>query len=1178
VQCSSCGAQGAPGKKFCADCGASLGAACPACGVAVEPNQRFCADCGTPLTVASAPAPSQRAPLDAPLTERRVCSVLFCDLVGFTPLSESRDPEEVRELLSRYFDTARTIIARYGGIVEKFIGDAVMAVWGTPTAAEGDAERAVRAALDLVEAVGELGRTVGARDLAARAGVVTGEVAATIGAVGEGMVAGDTVNTAARVQAAAAPGQVLVDDTTWRVVREAVACAAAGTFELKGKAEPVTLWCAQRVVSAVGGGQRIDGLEAPLVGRDAELRLVKELFHASADRRSARLVSIVGPAGVGKSRIAWEFFKYIDGLATTVWWHRGRCLSYGDGVAFAALAEMVRQRLGIAEDDPAEVAADKLATGLAHHVADETVRSYIRPRLGQLLGVDTGAASLPRDELFPGWRSFFEQLALSSPVVLVIEDLHHADAGLLDFVEHLLDWARDVPIFVLTLARADIEERRPGWGTGRRNATSIAIEALDNDSMLSMIDGLVTGMPEAARAAVAAQAQGIPLYAVETVRMLIDRDVVQPVDGSYRLVGAIGELSVPESLQSLLAARLDALPDSARKLVSDAAVVGTTFPIDALVAVSGVDRGDVERQLAELVRREVLTVRADPLCPDRGQYAFVQTMFRQVAYDTLSRRERRVRHLAIANHLVSTFAEEGEEVSEVVAQHLLDALEAAPDTADARELRDRAVDMLVRAAGRAKRTGAPLAAAAAYGRAADLLVDGDSADRRRAAELLETSARETFEGGEPRGVQEQAARARDIYRELGFERDAIRATVCCARGARYSGHVEEAGQLLEPVLPMLEADPAPDTIEALSSLAAIQANADPERAAGTLDRAFALAQALDFEHSVYGELFLVRGVIHASRDRWIEAVADQRAALQVALDGDRPAVAGLARLNLCDALLVLGDVAGSADIGREAVTTFRLNGNQRYAFAVGNLVQALLLAGEWDEAAALATDTMRDPRVLEDLYFDWIACLFFALRGDIEQVPSLLQAAEAAVGDSEDVQDLSTLTLVRSWLALLDGDPASAAHLARVGFEQGAALGFASEASRWGWPVAAEAALALGDLDEVDRLLEMISARPPGEVAVVARADAVRVRARLLAARADAAAGETFVAATQALRDLGSPWHLAVGLADHADFCDGHEDAATADRLRDEARLIAARLGARPLLARLDTSRAPALT
>ena len=361
-----------------------------------------------------------------------MCSVLFCDLVGFTPLSEARDPEAVRELLSRYFEMARTVIGRYGGVVEKFIGDAVMAVWGTPAATEGDAERAVRAALDLVVAVAALGSEAGVAGLAARAGVVTGEVAVTLGAVGEGMVAGDAVNTAARVQAAAGPGQVLADETTQRLVSSAVEFAGAGEHVLKGKAEPQRLWRAARVLSAVGGAQRVDGLEAPLTGRDAELRMVKELFHAAAGRRVPRLVLVSGPAGVGKSRLGWEFEKYADGLAGKVWWHRGRCLSYGEGVAFWALAEIVRQRMGIAEEDPAAVAGEKLAAGLDRFVPDPAERSYVGTRLRRLLGVTAAGddgSPLSQGELFAGWRLFFERLAAELPVVLLVEDVQHADAG-----------------------------------------------------------------------------------------------------------------------------------------------------------------------------------------------------------------------------------------------------------------------------------------------------------------------------------------------------------------------------------------------------------------------------------------------------------------------------------------------------------------------------------------------------------------------------------------------------------------------------------------------------------------------------------------------------------------------------------------------------------------------------
>ena len=350
MNCSACGAENRAGRKFCASCGAPLALACPSCGAANEPDDRFCGECGASLEQAfRSPAPAE--------AERRLVSVLFGDLVGFTPLSENRDPEEVRELLSRYFETARRVIDRYGGTVEKFIGDAVMAVWGTPIAREDDAERAVRAGLELVEVVGTLGGEVGAPELAMRVGVVTGDAAVTVGAEGEGMVAGDLVNTASRVQSAAEPGTVLVGERTRRASEAAVAFDDAGKHTLKGKSERVPLWRAERVIAARRGEGRTTGLEAPFVGREGELRLVKDLFHATSDERRARLVSIVGIAGIGKTRLSAEFERYIDGLVDDVFWHRGRCLAYGDGVAYWALAEMVRMRAGISEQEDVGAAA-----------------------------------------------------------------------------------------------------------------------------------------------------------------------------------------------------------------------------------------------------------------------------------------------------------------------------------------------------------------------------------------------------------------------------------------------------------------------------------------------------------------------------------------------------------------------------------------------------------------------------------------------------------------------------------------------------------------------------------------------------------------------------------------------------------------------------------------------------
>ena len=334
------------------------------------------------------------------------------------------------------------MIERYGGTVEKFIGDAVMAVWGAPIAQEDDAERAVRAAIDLVAAIPELDPL-----LRARAGILTGEAAVTLGATNQGMVAGDLVNTASRIQSAAAPGAVLTGEATKRATEATIAYEDAGLHEMKGKSEPVQLWRALRVVAGRGGSMRSAGLEAPFVGRNRELQLVKDLFHASAEERRAQLVLVSGVAGIGKSRLAWEFEKYIDGLVADTYWHRGRCLSYGEGVAYWALAEMVRQRCGIGEDEDAASAGEKLTSTLEEHLPDAEERAWVRPRVAHLLGLEDG---LPGDEenLFSAWRILFERLAEQVPTVLLFEDVQWADAGLLDFIEYLLDWSRSQPLYV----------------------------------------------------------------------------------------------------------------------------------------------------------------------------------------------------------------------------------------------------------------------------------------------------------------------------------------------------------------------------------------------------------------------------------------------------------------------------------------------------------------------------------------------------------------------------------------------------------------------------------------------------------------------------------------------------------------------------------------------------------
>src|SRR3954471_4869922 len=555
--CPTCGTENSAASRFCGGCGGALTGVCGACGAPVERAMRFCTQCGAPLAGRDG-WPTAIAPPADPVAERRLVSVLFADLVGFTTISESRDPEDVRELLTRYFDACRARITGYGGTVDRFIGDAVMAVWGAPLANEDDAERAVRAALDIVDAVNALGVEIGMESFTARAAVLTGEAAVNLTATSEGLVTGDLVNSASRVQNIAEPGTVLVDDATRRATAAAMAYAEAGVHELRGKQEPVTLWQALRVVAGRGGAQKSAGLEAPFVGRAREFGLVKDLFHDSAEQGVAHLTAVTGVAGIGKSRLTWELFKYVDGLTETVWWQRGRCLSYGEGITYWALAEMIRSRASISEDEPGQQAWRKLADCVAEVVASDEERGWVLPRLAALLGLEQ-QDSVEAADLFSGWRLFFERMSQRHPVILVFEDLHWADTALLDFIEYLLDWSRNHRIYVVTLARPELADRRASFGAARRNVTTLSLDPLSDQAMNDLLEGLVPGLAPSVRDRIRDRAEGIPLYAVETVRMLVDRGALVREGDRYVPVGDVDELDVPETLQALIAARLDQL-------------------------------------------------------------------------------------------------------------------------------------------------------------------------------------------------------------------------------------------------------------------------------------------------------------------------------------------------------------------------------------------------------------------------------------------------------------------------------------------------------------------------------------------------------------------------------------------------------------------------------------------
>jgi class 3 adenylate cyclase/tetratricopeptide (TPR) repeat protein len=1173
VQCGTCRAESPAGKKFCVKCGSPLAAVCPTCAAQIEPTDVFCGDCGTPLTgVAGATAAPTAT--NARQAERRVCSVLFCDLVGFTPLSEARDPEEVRELLSRYFELAGTVIRRYGGVVEKFIGDAVMAVWGTPVATEGDAERAVRAAIDLMDTVRQLGVDAGVPNLAARAGVVTGEVAATIGATNEGMVAGDAVNTAARVQSVAGHGEVLVDSTTRRLASTAIAFADPVEHTLKGKAEPEQLWRATRVMSGgVGGVQRVDGLEAPLTGRDAEMRTIRELFHAAVDRRTPRLVLVSGPAGVGKSRLGWEFRKYIDGLIDLVRWHSGRCLSYGEGVSFWALAEIVRQRLGIAEEDLPEIATAKLEHGLATWITEPVEQSYVGARLARLLGVsyagDPGG-ELSREELFAGWRVFFERMAAVEPVVLMIEDAHHADSGLLDFLDHLVDWVRDLPVYVLVFARSELEQSRPGFGVGR-NRVALTLDPLDDPSMRPLVEALVPGLPAGVREAIVAQAQGVPLFAVETVRALIDRDVVQPVEGVYRLVGDVGDLEVPDSLHALLAARLDALPPDTRRLVSDAAVLGTSFPEDAVVAVSGLDASTVREGLGELLRREVLTVSADPLSPERGSYRFAQELLRQVAYETLSRRDRKARHLAVAAHLRGVFAHDGEEVVDVIAQHYLDALAAVPGDPDAGEIRERAVVALTRTAERAARTGAPSRAARSYASAAQLRDSDD--DVRRAADLWDMAAQSSMAGGDARTTLDYAATAMERYQQLGDDRAVAGTQRHQGRALRRVGRLAEAREVLTGAYETLRDDPTLETLVVLNELAAVENFAGNVDAADQLTSELLLmGEGLAAGPDLMANAFMSRGIFHTMAGRRAEATVAFREAVRLGELANRSDIVGHCLMNLANVVGVQ-DPAAALDVSRRAVEPLSRGGDRTViAINYGNMVIALLELGEWDEVAAVL-DASTPAGALADVEeaIRLAQAQLAALRGDVATAEALA-ATLVRLRGSEDPQDLAAVAAVDAMAAAAAGRSAEVLRHAKIGLAHNdEGLGVGSDQIRWAWVAAARAAYEAGDQDTIAELLSMVDDEMPGRLPPMLRAERDLMRARMAVAAGEPDAGERLAAAVDAMRMMSPPHLRAGGLLDRAEYLIGVGDTTAAAIDVADALAIGERLGCRPVLDRAAT-------
>jgi class 3 adenylate cyclase/tetratricopeptide (TPR) repeat protein len=703
---------------------------CPACGASNQPGSRFCSSCATPLGAEPA------------AETRKTVTVLFCDATSSTALGERLDPESLRSVMTRYFDVMREVIEFHGGVVEKFIGDAVMAVFGVPTIHEDDALRACRAAIEIHDRLGELDEAIRSERGASvewRMGINTGEVVAGDAVSGQRIVTGDAVNVAARLEGAASPGEILLGADTHALVREDVTAEPVEALSLKGKAEPVPAWR----LTAVGGsvGRRVRPLEAPLVGRKRPLRLLEDAFREAVEERVCHLLTILGVAGVGKSRLVDEFVGSLGEQAQVA---TGRCLAYGHGITYWPVTEAIRGGGAIHEDAAPDVAMARIREVLS----DEPEADRVVPVIGHLLGA-TEALPAP-DEMFWAIRKTFEAMARDRPLVLVFDDIHWGEPTFLDLIDHVADWTRDAPILLIAMARPDLLEMRPTWGGGKRWVTTMQLEALSADESNELVGGLLgqADLPADVRAQIGQAAEGNPLFVEELLGKLIDDGfLVQSGDG-WAAHGNVSELAIPPTIHALLAARLDGLASEDRAVIERASVEGKIFHRGAVTELAPeLMRPHVRERLAGLMRMELVRPDQASFAGDEA-YRFRHLLIRDAAYQALAKQTRSELHERFAAWLERVAADRLSEYEEIIAYHVEQAyryrVELGPPDAHARELALRAGTQLADAGERADARSDVAAAVDLLGRAVDLLND-DLPRRRR---VLITLADNCYNAGD----------------------------------------------------------------------------------------------------------------------------------------------------------------------------------------------------------------------------------------------------------------------------------------------------------------------------------------------------------------------------------------------------------------------------------------------
>jgi len=903
---------------------------CPVCGEENPERARFCLACGAVLAKA-APAGE----------ERKVVSVLFVDLVGFTGRSDRADPEDVRATLRPYHERVKADIERFGGTVEKFIGDAVMAVFGAPVAHEDDAERAVRSGLRILDTIEEL-RSEGL-EISVRAAVTTGEAVVALGARperGEGIATGDVVNTAARLQSAAAVGTVIADETTMRSAEGAISFEALEAVAAKGKSAPISVWRVVQARSRVGEPET--PTRTPFVGREHEHAVLIETFLRVERESAPQLVTVVGEAGVGKSRLVAELRSTLDDRPELVTWRHGRCLPYGEGITFWALGEVVKAEAGILESDDQDEATGKLEQCVSALVDEASEREWFASRLAPLAGVNAEGGAVGREEAFTAWRRFLEAMAARRPLVFVVEDLHWADEALLDFLEHLLDWAAPVPLLVLSTARPELYDRRPGWSGGKRNATTVSLSPLSTEETARLLQGLLERalLPAETQVSILERAGGNPLYTEQFARMLSERG-----DG--------GELPLPETVQALIAARLDTLSPELKGLLHDASVVGRTFWTGTVAALGERERDDVLGGLRELVRREFIRPARLSSVKGEEEFSIWHALVRDVAYQQIPRAPRAQKHEAAAAWIEESARERVPDHAEILVHHYEQALELSRAAGEERpELRDALVRFLLVAGDRAMRLDIA-AAEAAFRRALDLSTDaaGHAAALVKLADALQ-------EQGRLPDAERAYEEALPALRAAGDDHAAALATVMLGRALWRHGQTTRARDLTREAIPILERRPGPDLVLAYGRAAATDAiGGRPREALSWAEKGIALAEELGVENVV--RHLQCRGMARIELGD-AEGLSDMRDALDLSLRLGLGIETAISYLNLGESVTAFEGVSSGLELIEVSLDFARRCGLKHHEmWARTTTLQYLYELGHWDELLREADEVVR---------------------------------------------------------------------------------------------------------------------------------------------------------------------------------------------------------------------------